>query len=184
MLVQNGGYMEGETWKKLRQPERRDLAEGIFFEIAAKFEAFTRFCFHYCATRRFKVNKPRAEFIIGNIDGGIKRTFAWAEPSTLAARGLRLFGVNGFFGRFNVRVNPQIRKRLKWAHMLRNRIAHDSAANEEYKRLATDLGVPTNARGYLSIGRLLMDYPTTGERLFFQLLTGYKKFAKQFRKYG
>lgn len=184
MLVQNGGYKNGGKWHKLRQPERRDLAEGIFFEAAAKFEAFARFSFHYAATRHFDVNKPRAEFIIGHIDSGTKRTMGWADPKVLADRGLRLFGVTGFYGRFNVRLSSQVRKKLKWAHLIRNRIAHDSSASKDFKQLVADLGVPARARGYMSIGRLLMDYPTTGERLFFQLLNAYTKFGKRFRKYG
>jgi hypothetical protein len=188
ILVEKGGYLDTSgKWRKLRQPERRDLAEGIFFEIAAKFEAFSRFCFQYCATRRFKVDGPRAFHIIGTLDGGIKRTYGWADPNMLATRGINLFGVDGFFGRFNVRVGSAIRKKLKWAHLLRNRIAHDLAASEEYIRLAVQLGVPANAHGFMSVGRLLMDYPKVNNRkrrLFFQLMKSYRRFAEQFQKYG
>jgi hypothetical protein len=186
MLVENGGYFDAK-WRKLRQPERRDLAEGIFFEVAAKFEAFIKFAFQYCASRRFNVDGPRALYIIGTLDRGIKGTFGWANPEMLASRGLNLFGVEGFFGRFNVRVGSGIRKKLKWAQMLRNRIAHDSAASEEFSKLENALGVPANARGWMSEGRLLMDYPTTSpksNRLFFQLMKSYRLFGKQFKKYG
>jgi hypothetical protein len=187
LLVEQGGYCKDDTWRQLKQPERRDIAEGIFFEIAARFEAFARFSFQYAVCRRFRLDGTKAFRVMGTLDRGIQGTFGWAAPQKIEERGKSLFGVTGFFGRFAVRVGKKIRDDLKDAHLLRNRIAHEGAARKEFIALLGRIGVPHSAHGWASVGRLLMDYPTAAtkrKRLFFRILKSYRRYAEQFKKYG
>lgn len=190
VLILNGATCckTGGDYAPLMQVDRRDIAESIFFEAAAKFEAFAYFCFQYEVCKRFRASASKAAFLMGTPDRGTEGTFGWASPERLRQRGLNLFGVSSFFGRLNVRLNKSTREDLTLAHLLRNRVGHDG--NQARKKLETHLNrlhVPKNSRKGLSVGRLLLEYPAGSpqdERLFFVLLKGYNKFAVQFLKHG
>jgi len=189
-LIVNGAtlYNRARDYTPLRQVDRRDVAAAIFFEVAAKFEAFAYFCFQYEVCRRFRASAAKATYLMGSPDRGTEGTFGWASPERLRERGLNLFGVSSFFGRLNVRLNQSTRESLTLAHLLRNRVAHQGGRDR--KKMETHLNrlhVPKSSRKGLSVGRLLLEYPVGSkqeDRLFFTLLKAYNRFAVQFLKYG
>jgi len=188
LLVAKGGKLNtNNQFTGFLQPDRRDIAQSIFFEVAAKFEAFAFFSFQYAVARHFRIPGTRTVYVMGNIDRGTDGVFGWASPERLKDRGPRLFGKQGFFGRFNTHVNSKTRNLLKQAHILRNRVAHDGKkSRREFETVMNALNVPRPSRRGMSVGRLLMDYPIASppaNRLFFQILKGYAKYIKQFNKH-
>jgi hypothetical protein len=190
LLVSKGGVANAVgKHKRFRQPEKRDIAQFIFFEIAAKFEGFTTFCFQYEVSRRFRVTGPRAYFLMGSSDRGIDGTFGWASPDKLKERGFNLFGRERFFGRFEQRLGKSTRETLAFAHLLRNKVAHEGGEKwrKKLEKYLNELHIPKRTRQGLSVGRLIMDYPagvTKKRKLFFKILSAYVKFARQFRKHS
>ena len=71
------------SYSALRQPDRRDAAQFIFFEVAAKFETFCNEAFKIEVRYEFGVQPQRADFIMGNIDRGVARVMGWASPKML-----------------------------------------------------------------------------------------------------
>lgn len=182
-----GQEADGAT-NPLMQHDRRDLAALIFLEAASQFEAFSYQCFEFTVRRHYRVNRTRAEYIMGSSDRGTDNVYGWASPETLAKRGFNVFGRKRFFGRLNTRIGRALQEKMWQAHTVRNRIAHSgSEAPKQYHKLLQKLGIPKRQRSGLSAGRLLLEYPSgtlPDKRLFFGYIRAYMKYAEQFRKHG
>jgi len=166
------------TPKPLRNVDKRDLASFLFLEAAAKFEGFCAQAFADEVTSWYGITLPRADFVMGSSDNGTERTFGWSSPYQLEKRGSNIFPAYRFFGAFKNKITPAVFVRLEQAKKIRNRIAHDpTMAREPINNLATELSVPTAG---MSIGRLLLEYPTgTGlaDRYFFVFIKAFEDCA-------
>ena len=100
-VVRNGytATDDAEYATALRQPDRRDVAQFTFFEVAAKYEALARDLFQIEVRIRLVDSSQRAEFIMGNNDRGLQGVMGWGSPKQVSERAENLFGKNGFFAK-------------------------------------------------------------------------------------
>jgi hypothetical protein len=177
----------GTDFHPLRQVDKRELTEAIFFEAAAKFEEFAYDAFLYSVRKRFKVSAAKADYIMGHPDSGTKRVAGWASIPLLKSRGLNLLGAESFFARLDARLNPRLRKLLVLGHLLRNRIAHEGGASKELLGLMRFFGVPQSQMAGMIPGRFLLEYPPNTRipsRMIYVLIFAYARFAQQWEKYA
>lgn len=184
-IVANGYTRNGAATTRLTNPDRRDSAQFIFFELAAAFEDFALNAFQIEVRHRLTVNPQRAIYIMGSIDNELRGVMGWASPTHLQTRARNLFGKNGFFGRLEENITPPTFDLLTRAHKVRNRIAHNGGkAVEDYTKILGNLGVPQASRQGLSVGRLLVDYPTgvaATDRWFHRFAAAYDGFKNAFQ---
>ncbi len=183
-IALRGAARSDAGYSPLMNPDKRDVATFIFFEAAAQYEAFCVEAFRIEVRKKFATAPGRAESIMGSSDRGISGVMGWASPAIIQARAQNLFGKRGFFGRFEAIVTPPIFHVLSCAHKVRNRVAHSgSKATSEYNNTLGSLQVPAASRRGLSVGRLLMDYPSTshiGDRWFNRFLAAYATVVDKF----
>jgi hypothetical protein len=188
LFVTNGVYQKAPgKYAPLRTPDRRDAAAFIFIEASSKFEAFCYQAFLYDSCDRYGIKAKTAEFIIGSSDKGTESTFGWTTPKTLNSRGGNLLTKKSIFGNLKSNLGELLYDRLGEAHEIRNRIAHPPAtANSTISKFAIKLGVPAKNTKFLSVGRLLMDYPSANlatERYFHIYLKAYFDFVTKYQNY-
>jgi hypothetical protein len=166
---------------KLNNPDSRDAAQFIFFEIAAKFEDFAKSMFKAEVRSRLGVTAARSEFVMGDPDNGVDNKLGWGSPQRLKERGHNLFGPKSFFGALPTKLGAQTYKTLVGAHVVRNRIAHSGGrAPLRFAKHLEGEGISKAERQGMSVGRYLRDYPvgsTPSERQFFRFLAAYQEFA-------
>lgn len=167
--------------QRINQPARRDVAQFIFFEVAAKFEDHAKAMFQIEVRARLQVTATRSAYVMGDLDSGMENKMGWGSPKRLKERGESLFGDGAFFGDLVDNLGHTTYKALTSAHTTRNRIAHDGgSALKNFVKLLDGDGIPVNERQGMSVGRYLMDYPTNAvptNRNFFRFLTAYETFA-------
>lgn len=188
LFITNGGHRDAVgAFVPYRVPDKRDAAAFIFFEAAAKFEGFCYFAFLYDTCRWYRVTSTRAEFLMGTSDRGTESTFGWAMPKKLKDRGKNLLTKESLFGDLHTNLGGVLYERLGDAHELRNRVAHDpSTARTSISAIAVKLGVPTAQTKFLSVGRLLTDYPNTNagsNRYFHIFVQAFRGFALKYEAY-
>lgn len=171
------------TATRLSNPDTRDAAQFIFFEVAAKFEDFAKFMFQVEVRARLQVTATRSTFVMGDLDNGLNNKLGWGSPQRLKERGHNLFGEKSFFGNLVNNLGQGTYRTLVAAHTVRNRIAHDGGAAQAkfVKQLEGD-GIPVNERMGMSVGRYIRDYPTgsaRNDRNFFRYLSAYEDFAQK-----
>lgn len=181
----NGGFVNGAIgYSPLMNPDRRDIAAFIFFEVAAQYENFCCEALKIEVRKKFSVEPKRAVNIMGSSDKGLSGVMGWAAPNVVQNRAQNLFGKSGFFGRFEPIIGKPTYDTLSHAHKVRNRIAHGGPkAISDYNKILAQLGVPAGSRSGLSVGRLLMDYPTgsaIGDRWFNRFLAAYLKVVNEY----
>lgn len=176
-----------DSYSALRQPDRRDAAQFIFFEVAAQFESFCNEAFKIEVRYEFGIQPQRADFIMGNIDRGIEGVMGWASPKMLQSRARVLYGKKGFFARLESRLGATTYLRLTQAHKVRNRVAHTGgSASKKFNKILPQLYVPAGSRQGLSVGRLLMDYPNNepiSDRWFYRFTNAYLALCENFDSY-
>ena len=171
----------GKTAARLDNPDTRDAAQFIFFEIAAKFEDFAKSTFQAETRAKLAVTAARSAYIMGDPDNGLDTKMGWGSPQRLKERGSNLFGSASFFGSLPTSVGPATYRSLISAHLVRNRVAHagGNAQDKFVKHLAGE-GISVAERQGMSVGRYLRDYPTgspSANRHFFIYLAAYEDFA-------
>lgn len=164
----------------LSNVDKRDAAQFIFFEIAAKFEDFAKSMFQAEVRSKLKVTATRSEYIMGDLDNGLNNKLGWGSPPRLKDRGHNLFGSNGFFGSLVHNLTEPVYNKLIAAHTVRNRVAHDGgSAVIKFVKLLDSSGIRPNERQGMSIGRYLCEYPTGGVNKNFHLfMDAYESFAR------
>lgn len=165
---------DAEWATRLRQPDRRDVAQFIFFEVAAKFESLMRDLFQIEVRIRLVDSPQRAEFIMGSVDRGLQGVMGWGSPKQVSDRAANLFGQNGFFARLQHNLGDTTYQRLVIAHKIRNHIAHSGTS--AYKSVLGQLSVPQRSRKGCGPGRVLIDYPASAaidDRWFHRFLGAY-----------
>ncbi|MBS0633710.1 MAG: hypothetical protein JSS11_17510 [Verrucomicrobia bacterium] len=171
------------TATRLGNPDTRDAAQFIFFEIAAKFENFAKSMFQAEVRSKLQVTANRSEFVMGDLDNGLNNKLGWGSPVRLKERGHNLFGPKSFFGAIVAKLGNVTYNALVSAHTVRNRIAHDGgAAQQKFVKLLEGAGIPPNIRQGMSVGRYLCDYPTGSaltDRNFHRFLAAYEDFANK-----
>ncbi|MGE0503765.1 MAG: hypothetical protein AB7I79_24320 [Rhizobiaceae bacterium] len=187
-IVVNGARRNGNNlYSPLLQPDRRDAAQFIFFEVAAQFESFCCDAFLIEVRHVFEVQPQRARYIMGSVDKALGGVMGWGAPKQLQSRARNLYGQNGFFARLETRLGNATYLRLVNAHKIRNRIAHSGGnASRDFNAILGQLQVPAASRSGLSVGRLLIDYPSNAlpsDRWFFRLLEAYSELLDDFERY-
>lgn len=186
-IALSGGTSDGNGYKPLMNPDRRDAATFIFFEAAARYENFCAEAFEIEVRKKFGVAPKTATYLMGSSDRGLAGVMGWASPATVQERAQHLFGKNGFFARFEDLIGAQTLSLLTQAHRVRNRVAHSGDnAVREYRKILGQLHVPQRARKGLSVGRLLMEYPSTatvGDRWFNRFLGAYRTTVLEFDRH-
>lgn len=187
IAIRGGRRNADGSFSALRQPDRRDAAQFIFFEVAAQFEGFCCDAFMIEVRHRMKVQPQRAKFIMGTIDKGLGGVMGWGAPKQLQSRARNLYGQVGFFARLEARLGNVTYLNLINAHKIRNRVAHSGGnASKDFNAILAQLQVPIGSRKGLSVGRLLLDYPTTAaatDRWFYRLLASYRSLVDDFEAY-
>lgn len=181
-LVLNGYTAIGNHQvERLAVPDARDVAQFIFFEVAAQFEDFAKTMFQMEVRAKLRVTAKRSGFVMGDLDNGLNNKLGWGSPKLLRERGGNLFGPNSFFGNLINKVGEPAYKTLMSAHAVRNRIAHSGGtAQERFVRLLESDGIAPAERQGLSVGRYLREYPAgsmINDRHFNRFLAAYESFA-------
>lgn len=171
------------TSARLSNPDTRDVAQFIFFEIAAKFEDHAKFMFQVEVRSKLKITATRSTYVMGDLDSGLNNKLGWGSPQRLKERGSNLFGPSSFFGDLVNELGHPTYRTLVSAHTVRNRVAHDGgAAQSKFVKLLEGDAIPVNERQGMSVGRYLRDYPsaaTPANRNFFLYLAAYEEFANK-----
>lgn len=184
-VVKNGYAVKGAGAgkpKPLSNPDRRDLTEFIFFEVAAKFEQFAKRSLVLEVQKTMRVNRTRAEHMVGSSEEGIGQHMGgWAHVSKMKARATGLLGKRSTYARIESLLNNPSAQRLGMAVIIRNRIGHGKG-NKSFTEMLGKAPVSLNAaqRKGLSPGRFLAEYPKTAaanDKWFFVLLDTYEKWA-------
>jgi hypothetical protein len=169
------------TSVRLTNPDTRDAAQFIFFEVAAKFEEFAKTMFQVEVRSVLKVTVKQSPFVMGDPDQGLNNKLGWGSPQRLKERGANILGSSSFFATLHPTLGAATYNHLVAAHMVRNRIAHSGgqAKAKFVKHLAAD-GIPTSERQGMSVGRYIRDYPAVASntnKYFFVYLRAYEHFA-------
>jgi len=166
---------------RLTNPDTRDAAQFIFFEVAAKFEEFAKTMFQAEVRSRLKITVKQSPFVMGDPDQGLNNKLGWGSPQRLKERGDNILGSSSFFATLHATLGPLTYNQLVTAHMVRNRIAHSGGqAQTKFVKHLTAEGIPTAQRQGMSVGRYIRDYPTgvsATNRYFFVYLQAYEDFA-------
>lgn len=168
---------------RISNADTRDIAQFIFFEIAAQFEEYAERMFEAEVRSRLRVTAVQSRFVMGDADRGLDGKLGWGSASLLHDRGINLLGSASLFGTLDAKLTQPICDALIAAHTVRNRIAHSGgAAQSKFIKHLTGPGIPAAQRMGMSVGRFLRDYPTTAtptHRYFFIYLGAYSAFAAQ-----
>lgn len=169
------------TAAKLINPDTRDAAEFIFFEIAAKFEDFVKVMFQAEVRLSLAIALAQSPFLMGDSDNGLDSRLERGSPQKLKGRGIDLLGMDSFFGSLDTKLGADTCNQLIAAHIVRGRIAHGGGhAQAKFLKLLGEAGIAAEQRKGMSVGRFLRDYPlgtTTANRNFFAYLDAYTLFA-------
>ncbi|MFQ5745046.1 MAG: hypothetical protein ACE5HV_15890, partial [Acidobacteriota bacterium] len=126
-IVENGYALKkaGANPRPLSNPDRWDVAEYLFFEVAAKFEQFAKRTLVLEVQKSLSVNRTRAEHMVGSSESGILAGMGgWAHVSKMKKRATGLLGRNSVYAKIENHLgNPKL-KYLQMAVTIRNRIAH------------------------------------------------------------
>jgi hypothetical protein len=183
-IARNGMHIVGANPTPLRQTDKRDAAQFIYFEAAAQFEDFMFEAFKIEARNRLGISAVRVPYIIGSSDRGLTGIMGWAAPAVVRERAEHLYGKVGFFGRLNTVLPTATYQRLGYAHLVRNRIAHQGGeAAARYRNILANMTVPAGSRKGLGPGRLLLEYPAASaanDKWFYRFLTCYDDVVTSF----
>lgn len=182
--------IKGQVWNMtlvkhvpIAVADGRDLTQFIFFEIAAKFEEFSKIMFQSEIRSVLKVTRDQAEFIMGDCDNGLSGKMGWGAPSYLKSRAANILGSSSIFFANIDKLMGSHYQRLIEAHTVRNRLAHSGgSAQVKYVKMLDGYGIPKKTRQGLSVGRLLQDYPVKNpkpRRYFYLYLSAYEEFAQK-----
>jgi hypothetical protein len=165
----------------MNNPDTRDAAQFIFFEVAAQFEDYAKKMFQAEIRSKLKVTAAQCTFIMGDPDRGLDTKLGWGSPKLLRVRGQNLLGKTSFFGTLDTTLGAATYNNLVAAHLVRNRIAHSGGyAQANFVKHLAGVGIPAAQRMGMSIGRFLRDYPagsTPANRNFFLYLAAYTTIA-------
>jgi|SRR5437660_1078695 len=165
----------------LNNPDTRDAAQFIFFEVSAQFEEYAKTMFEAEVRSKLKVTVTQSRFVMGDADRGLDNKLGWGSATQLKERGTNLLGRTSFFATIDVTLGVGTYNDLIAAHIIRNRIAHSGGqAQAKFVRHLTTIGIPPAQRMGMSIGRFLRDYPAAAtplNRNFFVYLNAYSAFA-------
>lgn len=168
---------------RLINPDQRDAAQFIFFEVAAKFEDFAKTMFQVEVRSRLKITVRQSPFVMGDPDQGLNNKLGWGSPQKLKERGVNILGPTSFFATLHTTLGAATYNHLAAAHMVRNRIAHSGGqAQTKFVKHLTAEGIPAAQRQGMSVGRYIRDYPaasTATNKYFFVYLHAYEDFADQ-----
>jgi hypothetical protein len=177
-------HMVGANPRALRQIDKRDAAQFIFFEAAAQFEDFMFETFKVEARHRLGISAVRVPYVIGNSDRGLTGIMGWAAPTVVRERAENLYGRVGFFARLDTVLPAATYQRLGYAHRVRNRIAHQGGNTAtEYRNILGNLSVPAGSRKGVGPGRLLLEYPdasAANDKWFYRFLMCYDDVVTSF----
>jgi hypothetical protein len=191
-IVKNGYALKdpgGSTAdpKPLSNPDRRDLAEYIFFEVAAKFEQFAKRTLVLEVQKTMGVNRTRAEHMVGSSEDGLGNHMGgWAHVSKMKSRATGLLGKNSTYAKVETLLKNPAAQHLQMAVVIRNRIGHGKG-NDAFTKMLGKAPVsltPAQRKG-LSPGRFLVEYPkaaAANDKWFPVLLRTYETWAELVRK--
>ena len=115
---------------------------------------------------------------MSNVDGGAVQ--GYSVPDRLVKRAEIFLGQTSPWIRISNQLGQQVLDYLKYAHTIRNFIAHAGVGKgrDEFHKLLQRLAIPKSHRKGLGAGRLLLDYKdSTGVIWFKSLLENYVKVA-------
>lgn len=184
-LVENGYAVKspGKKPTALSEPDRRDLAAFLFFEVAAKFEQLAKRTLVLEVQKTMRVNRSRAEHMVGSSAEGIPDGMGgWAHLSIMKQRAEGLLGTRSVWARAEYLLKNPTAQYLGMAVTTRNRIAHGKG-NDSFTKMLTraPVSLPPNQRKGVSPGVFLMAHPrgvAAGDTWFFRFLNAYDAWAK------
>lgn len=155
-----------------RAPDKRDIAEMLFFEVAAQWEAFSTAAFEEEVKQRYRVKRITARHIMGHIDNESVR--GYGSPKRLVDRAQAMLSESSPLVTFQANV-PQAYDRLFHSYRIRNYLAHTGmgGGRDGFLDVLNALNVPVAQRRWMSVGRLLLDHRIGGVPLFYVLLRNY-----------
>ena len=188
-LVSNGYAVKnaGEDPRPLSQPDRRDISEYLFFEVAAKFEQFAQRTLVLEVQKKLRVNRSRAEHMVGSSEEGIPIGMGgWADVAKMQKRATGLLGKNAVYARVSQHLGNPRTQYLQMAVTTRNRIGHGKGNKKFIEMLGkVPVRLRANERQGVSPGLFLVEYPRGAHRddkWFFRFLEAYETWVKLIRR--
>ena len=161
-----------------RAPDKRDIAQMIFFEVAAQWESFCTTAFELEVKQRYSVLRPVARHIMSDIDR--TELSGYGSPDKLVERAENLLSKGSPLANFKTKLHPWTYDYLFYAYRIRNFIAHAGVGKgqEDFRKVLGALGINGRTRMGLSAGRFLLDYRDQNNTRWFEaLLLNYKEVA-------
>lgn len=188
-LVNNGYSLKsaGKKPTRLSEPDRRDIAAYLFFEVAAKFEQFVKRTLVLEVQKTLRVNRTRAEHMIGSSADGISDSMGgWAHLSKMQERSAGILGKGAVYARAGALLKNPKAQYLSIAVTTRNRIAHGKG-NDDFTTMLGKQPVNLSAkqRKGVSPGVFLIAHPkgaSMNDKWFFRLLDAYDAWVRLVRQ--
>ena len=188
-VVKNGYAVkqDDEDPKALSKPDRWDIAEYLFFEVAAKFEQFAKRTLVLEVQKTLGVNRTRAEHMVGSSEDGIPSGMGgWAHVSKMRKRAEGLLGKNSVYAKIEEHLKNPRAQYLQMAVTIRNRIAHGKG-NKAFTDMLGKVPVhlPAHQRKGVSPGMFLAEYPKAAaddDKWFFRVLKAYETWVEIVKK--
>ncbi|MFO0448589.1 MAG: hypothetical protein ACK52I_07995 [Pseudomonadota bacterium] len=172
----NATNAPGTNLKKLPVADQRDVAQFVFFEVAALFEELARSLLYLEVRSLHSLTLNAAQRRVRTADRQAGRRDGWASPVMMEQRGTDLT-LTKLHANLRNNLGAANFKALEMAHRLRNRIAHGKG-NQHYADVMNWAGVPpAKKRQGCSPGALLLHYPRGGVRAFDQFIASYRYYA-------
>jgi len=169
--ISNGWLLVGTKFRALRNPDKRDIAQFLFFDVASQWEAFSTSIFELELKRRYGVRPDVALRVMSDVDG---RGFisGYARPDTIRERAEVLLSKNSPWVNLRNALGEQVYKYLFYSYRIRNFIAHAGVGKgkNDFHKLLDELAIPKSERQGLSAGRLLLEYRDSKGKIWFDAL--------------
>lgn len=184
-VVVNGYAVKssGAAPTQLSSPDRWDIAEYIFFEVAAKFEQFVKRTLILEVEKTMQVGRSRAEHMVGSSDTGIHPGMGgWAHVKKMKARAKGLLGATSVYAKLDTHLPNPHAQYLQIAVTIRNRVAHGKG-NDKFTEMLKKppMGLTADECRGMNPGMLLAEYPKAAapsDKWFFRILDAYDRWAK------
>ncbi len=181
-LASKPGQPKKVVASKLSAPDKRDIAQFVFFEVAVQFEVLARYLFEVEVRSEHSLLQKDAQLKIKLADDAAKRIHQWGVPRALQARG-RDLAVTKMHAQLQIHLGQVHYEALAMAHRLRNRIAH-GPKNKHFAAVmnwAKVPQVPATKRQGCSPGALLLHYPQGkgATRAFDTFMAAFRRYADE-----
>lgn len=172
--------MVAGSLRGLRNPDKRDIGQLLFFDVASQWEAFSTAVFELEIKKLYHVHRKVASRMMSSVDEGAQVS-GYAHPELIEKRAKAFLAKTSPWANLRTDLGQQTYDYLFSSYRIRNFIAHAGLGKgrEDFRKVVTNAGVPTRQRKGLSAGRFLLEYSPRGTNTnwFSTLLSNYERVA-------